>query len=268
MGQHRWRLSTFAVMAVPDLAPLDVQHARQQNENAAAIATLVLAYYAQVRSDDLSGTGGTWLARALPALRAAFDRSARLSYAYARAVRSVQVPGAPPMFLPPLPAANLEAFAKSLTYVGLTSPAFKLALRRADITPPPPEQVMERARVQIAGAVARHATNGGRAAVDEFVKADRVALGYIRVTREGCCYFCAVLASRGAVYKEGSFAQSDPRFEGPGDHKVHDHCHCTMRPVYTPSSAEWPPNTMRFKELWSATGSMLAFRQAYEGRVA
>jgi hypothetical protein len=39
-----------------------------------------------------------------------------------------------------------------------------------------------------------------------------------------------------------------------------------LRPVYTPSSAEWPSNTMRFKELWAATGDPLSFRQAYEGR--
>lgn len=68
-------------------------------------------------------------------------------------------------------------------------------------------------------------------------------VGFARQTDSDPCYFCALLASLGAVfYSKDSFKSSNdkirdmdgvPRaFFGDGVAKVHDWCKCTMRPVY------------------------------------
>ena len=51
-------------------------------------------------------------------------------------------------------------------------------------------------------------------------KRDPAAVGWRRVSASGC-KFCAMLAGRGAVYREGS-----ARFAS------HPHCHCTAQPVF------------------------------------
>lgn len=194
---------------------------------------------------------------------------------------------------------NIEQIRKSLTYTGLVKAAQQLASQ------PPREatesdfatEVAEEARRQVeatnrtlqtrrdkvmmdagagaAAAAVRHVQNGGRAAVDELVKRDPVARGWVRITRDDACFFCAMLASRGPIYKGDSFDESDPRFEGPGEHKVHDSCGCSLRPVYTRSMSEWPEASLAADELWrrvakgkSPRKAILAFRQAYEGRAA
>lgn len=75
-------------------------------------------------------------------------------------------------------------------------------------------------------------------------------VGFARVTDSNPCYFCALLASQGAVYYSGeSFSETNSKvrevkwtsagdkgakraFLGDGIAKVHDHCRCTLRPVF------------------------------------
>lgn len=125
----------------------------------------------------------------------------------------------------------------------------------------------------VAGAMMRHTLNGARDVLADAFTRDRRAVGWVRVTREGCCYFCAMLASRGHVYREQSFDASDPRFRDgvvPSDHKVHDNCRCFLEPVYSRSAA-LPGRAEQFDGLWKKTTTTfsgwekaLAFRRAYE----
>lgn len=109
---------------------------------------------------------------------------------------------------------------------------------------------MSAAKVDSTGAGIRHVMDGGRTAVDQRLRlaehtpeapVDQVArkrkqrvIGYARFTDSDPCYFCAMLASRGAVYlSEGSFKASNKKFEGDGVAKVHDHCQCSLRPVFS-----------------------------------
>jgi hypothetical protein len=127
----------------------------------------------------------------------------------------------------------------------------------------------------VEGSALRHAANGGRAALDQTRQADPVAVGYYRQTKADPCYFCAMLASRGVVYKEGSFDESDARFEGDGKAKVHDHCVCFNRPVYM-KNVGLPDTNVRAASLWSELtgkdrqgeplGPVIEFRRRWEGR--
>lgn len=106
------------------------------------------------------------------------------------------------------------------------------------------------------GAATRQAINGSRGAMGQIVYFDKRITGYARVTDSKPCWFCAMLASRGNVYKKDSFTKggnvspwngaltnADKFFKPATDApdmppeytnvaKVHNHCKCTLRPVY------------------------------------
>lgn len=144
--------------------------------------------------------------------------------------------------------------------------------------------LLGRGKLNSTGAGVKFALNGGRGEVQQLVIADarerirnRQTIGWARFTEDsdtGPCYFCALLASQGAIYLDAtSFdvannkirdvgAKSVPTVEdgqeylaellgkldqraarkgitgvrraflGDGPAKVHDHCRCSLRPVY------------------------------------
>lgn len=127
--------------------------------------------------------------------------------------------------------------------------------------------------VEASGAAARQVRAGERQALLRTVAADSRMQGWIRVTDADPCAFCAMLASRGPVYKRNTFSRSDPRFTGPGTAKVHDHCACSIEPVYS-SDTEWPGVGKQMQELWndhirgkySGRDALNAWRRLYEAR--
>jgi hypothetical protein len=148
-------------------------------------------------------------------------------------------------------------------------------IRRLDAPPAQKQALITEARQvttkKIASAVVRHAQAGGRETIYRATEEDRVALGWIRVTRAKPCAFCAMLASRGLQYrsfKEGSFAESDARFVGDGDAKVHDGCGCSLKPVYAKNDP-LVERTAEFADMWSRWGAgggdaALRFRRGYD----
>lgn len=233
---------------------------KSQMRLAEALARLVGQSYRQlVTPETLVQVNGTtfaeqFIAAMAPEIVRARERSARTAAAYLRA-ESVPVLGPAP-----LPEEQLLT---SLQVTGLAG-LFRRIGQGVD-----PREAISAATKEVQGAAGRHALNGGRSALKRSILASD--LGYYRVTRSGCCSFCAMLASRGAVYREDSFAATDPRFEGDGDAKVHDHCHCTLAVVRRGDS---PPDFVQeMDRLWKETGGKLsgpdalnAFRRAYEAK--
>ena len=113
------------------------------------------------------------------------------------------------------------------------------------------------ALVRVSGAVARHVLDGGRETLLASVRADRRALGWARATSGNPCSFCAMLASRGPAYGERT-----------GDFQSHDHCACSLEPVYR-RDQEWPQGSRDYQRLWrdatdglSGSDARQAFRAA------
>lgn len=114
--------------------------------------------------------------------------------------------------------------------------------------------------VQSSGVGARHVLDGGRQSALRLITTDDRLVGYIRVTDSDPCSFCAMLASRGPVYRTPKRAGPNVRgprnpraglaFEGEGAFKVHDHCACTVEPVYTRDTG-WPGRGREFQKLWN-----------------
>ena len=112
------------------------------------------------------------------------------------------------------------------------------------------------------GAARRLILTGARESVAETVARSTQIRGYRRVTSGSPCSFCAMLASRGGVYKSEATA-------GRGQ-QWHDHCSCTTEPLYArdtspvPFAGEWE----QAKRIASDEGirTDVAFRRLVEGR--
>lgn len=146
--------------------------------------------------------------------------------------------------------------------------------------PAPESTAMAKGLKGAAGAAVKAALGGGRDAVRRRTDESLYATGFQRVTDADPCYFCALLASLGAFYKNGkAFNASNSKyerntaFEVEPDNiaKVHDHCRCTLAPVYEgfETEDEWGKVSLR---LWSnVTGdgfsggdAMREYRKRYD----
>lgn len=112
----------------------------------------------------------------------------------------------------------------------------------------------------VTGATETMVLDTGRHTVIDTIASDRHARGWARVTEPNPCYFCALLATRGAVYTKES-----------GSFEAHDHCRCHVEPVFT--AYEPSAQIRQYQQLYSSIphvnsskGMQRAWRQAYEAR--
>jgi hypothetical protein len=86
-----------------------------------------------------------------------------------------------------------------------------------------------------ASAASRMAMNGGRTTSWLLQENDKRAIGYVRVSLTGTpCGWCAMLISRGPVYKSAASATlSRGAAEYTDGDRYHDNCHCIAVPVYS-----------------------------------
>jgi hypothetical protein len=140
------------------------------------------------------------------------------------------------------------------------------------------------AKARLAAASERLVLNAGGDTITDNVLRDRKAKGFVRVTEPRPCWLCAMLATRGMVYKDHSFAAANARFAAHPDFpdaelsaRAHDNCRCHLAPVFTayePTAREreWA-QTYKDAKPNPADGDpskakQIAFRRAFEGRTA
>lgn len=107
------------------------------------------------------------------------------------------------------------------------------------------------------GTSSRIVLDGGRTTTLETVKADPVAVGYYRVTDGDPCAFCALLASRGVVYKEDTVG-----FE------AHNDCGCYGMAAFS-RDISLPPISREAAEVYKNRGegdALAEFRKAWNNR--
>jgi hypothetical protein len=117
--------------------------------------------------------------------------------------------------------------------------------------------------VVASGSASRQVLNGGRAATLTLVDADSKALGWARMTDGDPCAFCALLASRGPVY----------RSEASAGFSAHDHCACVPVAVYS-RTAPWPGDAAVYRKLYedniagqySGKDALRAWRRLHDKR--
>lgn len=208
-----------------------------------------------------------FLAQAAPIVVAQNARSASLATTFYTRARRLEYPSAP-AFTPEPETLLDEQVITSIVASGFRELSDSLAAGKTL------EQALDDGASAATGAATRHVLSGGRSIIRDAVYRDTVTVGYERITRAGCCSFCAMLASRGPVFRSDSFDQSDPRFDGEGSKvKVHDQCHCDFQPVWAKGQ---PPSGdgLAYQQLWNDeirgkfTGheATKAFRRLYEAR--
>ncbi|MFE5570526.1 hypothetical protein ACFQ68_36420 [Amycolatopsis japonica] len=121
----------------------------------------------------------------------------------------------------------------------------------------------------VAAASVRHTLAAGRSRVERATAADPAARGWLRVTDGDPCWWCAMLASRGAVYLSRESACT----RGGTEDEYHNGCGCQPEPFF--HMPMLPDTTREFAALWtdatqglSGKDARLAFRRAYEARRA
>lgn len=91
------------------------------------------------------------------------------------------------------------------------------------------------AETKTAGAVEKLVLDQGRETTRRAVRSDRAAVGYARAAALGCCAFCALMSSRGAIYKDLDSVgrEANERFTGADSViKYHDFCRCQPIAVF------------------------------------
>ncbi|WP_328386305.1 hypothetical protein OHS81_21545 [Streptomyces sp. NBC_00400] len=131
------------------------------------------------------------------------------------------------------------------------------------------ESVMGDAGTSSAGAADREALRGGRDLLRDASRADPRVIGWARVTDGDPCSWCAMLASRGAVYRSreiagirGRTGRGTAPVEDPEDlQKYHDQCHCQTVPVYS-RTAFLPDASAQYAQDWRRVTQGLAGAEA------
>lgn len=234
-------------MPSPQAEAIGAVHAATQRDLAERTAAAIVAAWIEKMQDrrsgivpDLRAAADSWLALSVPLIMRARAISAQRARGFYVAQRRLELPDEPMFEIPRPEPIDRKVIASSLWVVG---PRQYVDVGRAV------DDIFSEERVNaITGAAARHTLNGGREIIDSAFLADIRAVGYYRTEDSDPCYFCAALMSRGTVYKEDSFDDSDARYFGPGDAKVHDHCGGGLAPVY--SDDPFPGGTAEYGQLW------------------
>lgn len=121
------------------------------------------------------------------------------------------------------------------------------------------------------GTASRIALDGGRTTVEKTVKRDPAAVGWYRITDGAPCAFCALVASRGIVYKDEMTAgrTADRKFIGDGEFKYHNDCGCSAAPAFS-RNQELPAMSKLAAQIYEERGSgdaLNAFRRAWEAHL-
>jgi hypothetical protein len=110
------------------------------------------------------------------------------------------------------------------------------------------------------GTASRIVLTGARDTTIEAVKADPEAVGWYRLTDSRPCAFCALLASRGAVYKS----------EQTAGFEAHNDCGCTPAPAFS-RGVVLPEISRTALEVYKRRGDgdpMAAFRKEWAKHLA
>ncbi len=207
-----------------------------------------------------------WSSPILAALGRLRSESRDLATTYYQTLRRAEAPTGPRL--------PREAFAdeddrwreRALTSLRVTGTRAIARLVGAGLDP---ARALDQTGPGVAAASVRHTLAAGRSRVERATAADPAARGWLRVTDGDPCWWCAMLASRGAVYLSRESAST----RGGTEAEYHDGCGCQPEPFF--HAPVLPDTTREFGALWadstqglSGKDARLAFRRAYEARRA
>ena len=207
-------------------------HRRAQLALSAEAAAEAMALWDGLDPDNLDASTPRWLARNMQTLRRYNGRSVATAAAYVPRYRVAELGAdigsvvAPAFVAAEMSQALLLAGpvrVKLLTRGGMTgTTAHSEGLRK------------------FTGIMRRQVLSGGRQLIDQTTASDSQAIGWRRVSDGNPCTFCAMLCSRGPVYRSATQAGTDGGglLDNKSGLRFHGHCGCTAEIVY----GSWEPN--------------------------
>lgn len=237
----------------PAARRLTEAHRLAQARLGAQVVQTMLAIWPLLDPGDLDATTERWIRAATPIIRSQRLASARLAANYLTLFRRLEIGDADPVVPVLAESVDESQVATSLLVTGPV--AVKTHMRISPVV----ARAMDIGRSMSSGSAMRHALDGGRQTVTDTIAIDDRALGWARTVSGHPCGFCAMLASRGPVYRDDTVG-----FD------AHDHCSCGAEPIYHQDAA-WPSGARQYQTLWNETTAGLsgadarnAFRQAVE----
>lgn len=230
--------------------------------------------------NDIDGSSAKFIAQAVPVVVRARDLSTDMAITYLDAFRKVELSGlvdsvhldpTDPLTVPRgvledmvseglLEADDLDQLSRSviesLPSSGqlakeLHSSGAAVAKKKLAAGGSAAEAVDVAAKA-VASKVVQQVADGGRAPLlQETERGSHGCVGYARVVDDDPCAFCAMLASRGAVYRADSFEGSNSLFSGDGRFKVHPGCGCTLEPIFGGRIMGLPPGSKKLMDEWA-----------------
>lgn len=200
---------------------LTAAHQRTQISIGARAAEEALLLWPLLDWRDLDGSTPYWVALSTLSVNRRMQQSQRVAATYLDEYRQAEIG---------LPATvALGAPSGTATALRIAGPVRVKKLIAGGMDA---EEAHSAAFTKYSGIVRRQTMMGGRLTVARTTGRDLRAIGWRRVTDGNPCAFCAMLASRGPVYRDGASADGL---------QYHAHCGCTAEPAYTvwePSEAE------------------------------
>lgn len=233
----------MAQAAQPSNAAVQRQQAQQQALTG-MLGTALLSAWALIDLHDLAGTLPKYQ-QAVTALVAKFGQgSAVIAAKFYRDERAAA--GVAGKFLPPPAAtASPEQVQASVSWAtkGLWTPQKTSGPTASpDVIKTEPLELpghVKDAQTLVRGAAQKMVVDTGRNTLLEAIEKDNKARGWAREARPGACSFCALLSTRGAVYKS----------EETASFEAHDHCHCIPVPVFS-QHYEPPAHVRQFNQIY------------------
>lgn len=185
--------------------------------------------------NDLDGSTPYWLASNVRAVNRRVAESQEVASTYLDEYRRAEI-GLP---------AQVALAAPTGTAVALRV-AGPVRIKRLIAAGMGAQEAFDGAFTKYAGMVRRQSMMGGRLTVARTAGRDRRAVGWRRVTDGNPCAFCAMLASRGPVYRDAAAADGN---------QYHAHCGCTAEPEY---SYDWTPTEEEARYLQAYTDARYA----------
>jgi len=200
---------------------LTESHRLAQLQVAGLAAAEARVLWSRLDVNDLDGSTPYWLASNVAAVNRRVKQSQDVAAEYLTTYRGAEV-GAPGRVVLGAAPGTPDA----LRFAG---PVRVKQLIAGGLTR---QEAYDRAFVKFEGIVRRQALMGGRTTIANTASADRRAVGWRRVTDGDPCAFCAMLASRGPMYK----SRYSTVTQGEGL-RYHGHCGCTAEIIY----GTWAP---------------------------
>lgn len=205
------------VTGVPVTGVVLAQSSRQtQLEIRAELLALVAQLWPDLNLENPATSWPRWLGDMTTLLDRFHQELAREAATLYRGIRQLELGDPGSAVLADLPAE--EWLTKALGYA---APGVYEIKRRAGLEP---AQASDAALTQTLGVSSRIAMDGARTTTIDSAAADVVRVGWYRVTDGDPCAFCALMASRGAVYRSAESAGQENDW--------HNDCGCTVASTF------------------------------------